>query len=378
MENRVVSQSDLRRDKQPLLPILSRLSLGFSIYAFQLLGTPILWWRALYPPKIPPVTIKKYNCRPSLPIRIFFPESYDPKTSQAPLPTVYTIHGGGFCLGQTSDDDEWNARFASMHNVLVIGLNYRKAPSYPFPTAVYDLEALLLATYDDESLPIDKKRIAIGGFSAGGSLTLSVCQLPSIREKVRPSAALPIYAVVDKSMPTDVKPTTRYYKPGLAPGIRADPTDFLARFSPMFMWSYINPGQNLKDPLLSSYFAPRDTLPPHIFFVATELDQLAHETWCMASKFAGRPEPPWSTKVGQEQVADKKGELILDDERFAFEHIDEGGKSSVRWLLIPDQLHGFDHLPPSWHGEESLRDAKSKEVAYQKILGEWLHNFVWK
>lgn len=69
MENRVVSQSDLRRDKQPLLPILSRLSLGFSIYAFQLLGTPILWWRALYPPKIPPVTIKKYNCRPSLPIR---------------------------------------------------------------------------------------------------------------------------------------------------------------------------------------------------------------------------------------------------------------------------------------------------------------------
>jgi poly(3-hydroxybutyrate) depolymerase len=64
-----------------------------------------------------------------------------------------------------------NERFASMHNVLVIELNYRKAPAHPFPTALYDLEALMLAVFDDESLPIDKGRIAVGGFSAGGNLT---------------------------------------------------------------------------------------------------------------------------------------------------------------------------------------------------------------
>lgn len=265
-----------------------------------------------------------------------------------------------------------------MHNMLVVALNYRKAPAYPFPTATHDIEALTLAVFDDESLPIDKSRIAIGGFSAGGSLTLSVCQLPSIRQKVKPSAAVPIYSVVDKSIPTEVKISTRYYKPDLAPGIRGEPTDFLAKLGDIFLWSYINPGVDLQDALLSPYFASTDTLPPHIFFVATELDQLAHESWCMANKLAGRPEPPFTEKVGQEKRAAEKGQLILDDERYAFEHVDEGGKRSIRWLLVPDQIHGFDRLPPNWHGQESLEDAKLKEVAYQKAVGEWLQDFVWK
>ncbi|KAI1380493.1 alpha/beta-hydrolase [Hypoxylon crocopeplum] len=378
MENEV-RQSDVRVDKQPRLPLLTRLSRGATIYAIQILGAPALWYRDwFYPPKTPPTLVKTYPCRPSLPISIFFPQSYDSNESQPPLPTLFSIHGGGFCLGRPSDDDEWNARFANMHNTLVIALNYRKAPYHPFPTAPHDLEALLLAAFDDESLPIDKSRIAVGGFSAGGSLTLSVCQLPSIREKVKPSAAIPVYAIVDKSIPGEIKVKTRYYKPGLGPGMRTDPTDYLASFSPVFLWSYINPGVSMKEPLLSSYFAPRDALPPHIFFVAAELDQLAHETWCMANKLAGRPEPLFTDKVGQEKLAPEKGQLILDDERFAFEHVDEGGKSSVRWLLVPDQLHGFDRLPANWHGKESLEDAKLKEVAYQKIVGEWLRESVWK
>ncbi|KAI2628675.1 alpha/beta-hydrolase [Hypoxylon sp. NC1633] len=372
-------QADVRRDKLPRVPLLSRLSHGAIIYAMQLLGEPYLWYRDwTSPPEIAPTLIKTYQSRPSLPIRIFFPKSYDSKTSQTPLPTLFTIHGGGFCLGWTQEDDEWNARFASMHNVLVIGLNYRRAPSYPFPTAIYDLEALILASFDDESLPIDKGRIAIGGFSAGGNLTLGLCQLPSIREKVRPSAALPVYAIVDNSIPTDFKVKTRYYKPELGVGKRSEPTDYLANFAPVFDSNYINPELNLQDPLLSPCFAPRETLPPHIFLVACELDQLAHETWCMANKLAGRPEPLLSDKVGQEKLGREKGQLILDDERFAFEHVGEGGKSSVRWLLIPDQLHGFDRIPHSWHGKESLEDAKLKEVAYQKVVGYWLKDVAWK
>ncbi|OTA90464.1 hypothetical protein M434DRAFT_397998 [Hypoxylon sp. CO27-5] len=375
-----LKESDVRLDTQPSIPILERLTRGATIYALQTIGVLVLWYREwASPPKTPPNIVKYYQCRPSLAIRIFFPKSYDPNVAKTPLPTVFTIHGGGFCLGQPHDDDVWNARFANMHNVLVIALNYRKAPSYPFPTALYDLEALMLAAFDDESLPIDKDHIAVGGFSAGGSLTLTVCQLPSIREKVKPLAALPIYAVVDKSIPPEVKLKTRYYKLGLGPGLRSQPTDFLAVLSPIFMWSYIDPGRNLKDPLLSPYFAPRDALPPHIFFIGTELDQLAHETWCMASKLAGRREPLLSEKVGQEKPADRKGELILDDERFAFEHIEEGGKRSIRWLLVPDQIHGFDHLPRSYHGsEDALKDARVKEVAYQKILGEWLRGVAWK
>ncbi|KAI0888405.1 alpha/beta-hydrolase [Annulohypoxylon maeteangense] len=377
MENGVIQ--DVRMDKQTRLPILQQISFGVTVYSIQILNTIVHWYRErTTPSKFTPNIIKYYQCRPSLSVRIFFPKSYDPNTSQAPLPTLFSIHGGGFCFGDPSNDDKWNSNFASMHNVLVISLNYRKAPSYPFPTATYDLGALMLATFDDESLPIDKSRIAVGGFSAGGSLTLSVCQLPSIREKVKPKAAIPIYAVVDKSIPMEIKTQTRYYKPDLGSGMRAESTDYLEAMSPMFFWSYINPGTDLKDPLLSPYFAPRDTLPPHIFFISAELDQLVHESWCMASKIAGRPEPTFSERAGREKRSAGKGELILDDERFAFEHKDEDGKSSVRWLLVPDQIHGFDKLPEKWQGEEGFEDAGLKETAYQKLAGEWLYDVAWK
>ncbi|KAI1208572.1 alpha/beta-hydrolase [Annulohypoxylon truncatum] len=377
MQNGIVKL--VRMDKQPRIPFLQRLSCGATIYSLQTFGNILLWcrqWAAT--PRFPPNIIKTYQCRPSLPIRIFFPKSYDPKTSQTLLPTLFSIHGGGFCIGNPNYDDEWNTNFASMHNVLVVALNYRKAPSYPFPTATYDVEALLLAAFDDESLPIDKDRIAVGGFSAGGSLTLSVCQLPSIRERVKPKAALPVYAVVDKSIPMEVKIETRHYKPDLGSDVRGEPIDFLNSTSPVFLWSYINPGEDLKQPLLSPYFAPRDALPPHIFFISAELDQLAHEAWCMASKLAGRPEPAVSDRVGRDKRSAGKGELILDDEKFAFEHRDEDGKSSVRWLLVPDQIHGFDRLPLRYHGEDSMEDAKLKETAYQKVAGEWLHEVAWK
>ncbi|KAL7621969.1 hypothetical protein AAE478_007470 [Parahypoxylon ruwenzoriense] len=370
-------------DTQPRLPLLSRLSRGASAYALKPLTAPAVWlmdWHAwLYPPEFAATIVKTYPCRPSLPIRIFLPKSYDPTSSKTPLSTLFSIHGGGFCVGEPRNDEAWNDRFANMHNMLVVALNYRKAPWYPFPTATHDIEALILAAFEDESLPIDKNRIAVGGFSAGGNLALGVCQLPSIREKVKPSAAVPIYAIVDHSLSADFAVKTRYYKPGLGPGMRGNPTDFLAKIRLIFDWSYINPGQNLRDPLLSPIFAPRDTLPPHILFVSAELDQLAHGTWQMASKLTGRRVPAVTEKVGQEGLGPGKGQFILDDERFAFEHVDEGAKTSVRWLLVPDQIHGFDRLRPGWHGSsESVEDAELKEKGYQKIMGEWLQDVVWK
>jgi acetyl esterase/lipase len=134
--------------------------------------------------------------------------------------------------------------------------------------------------------------------------------------------------------------------------------------------------QKLRDPLLSPFFAPREHLPKKVFIVAAELDRLAHEAWRMASVLAHRPEPSPDTKVGQKDPG-TTGKLILDDERFAFEHIDGNGEE-VQWLLIPDQIHGFDLEPVGFHGsEKAFQDAQVKTEAYQKILGNWLHRSSW-
>lgn len=145
----------------------------------------------------------------------------------------------------------------------------------------------------------------------------------------------------------------------------------------MLRWCYIPYGHNLHDPLISPLYASREHLPRNIFVVAAELDLLAHEAWELASKLAGRPVPSKEDKVGQEQPASDPGQLILDDERFHFQSIDSTG-GSIGWLLVPDALHGFDHMTPAQQGMESMEDAHIKTVAYQKILGEWLHNVAWK
>lgn len=258
----------------------------------------------------------------------------------------------------------------------MVELDYRKAPAYPFPTAVHDVEALMLAVHADESLPLDKDRIAAGGFSSGGNLALAACQLQTIRDTVRPSAACPIYPLVDLATDPGEKAATRHYKPALGPGPRGGSGDMLSPVSHLFGWSYLPYGQPLTDPLLSPIYAPRGHLPRKVFIVAAELDRLAHEAWRMASALAHRPGPAPGVKVGREEPG-APGQLVLDDERFAFSNV-SGGSEEVRWLLVPDQIHGFDLEPVGFHGsDEAFRDAQVKTEAYQKILGDWLHKSAW-
>ncbi|KAH8162597.1 hypothetical protein CIB48_g5645 [Xylaria polymorpha] len=231
-----MTDTPLAQDTQPQLHLFSRVYEGASIVTAQSLAMGMKWAREwyqwFYPPSLKPNFVKIYECRPQLPISIFFPRGYDQTLPQA-LPTVFIIHGGGFCMGSPEDDDVWSERFATMHNVLVIELNYRKAPAHPFPTATYDIEALMLAVFNDESLPLDKSRIA----------------------------------VVDQTIHTKEKLKMRYYKPDLNPGTRGKSSDLLAGWGQTFRWSYIPIGHDLRDPLLSPYFALRDDLPPHVFLI---------------------------------------------------------------------------------------------------------------
>ncbi|KAK0610180.1 Alpha/Beta hydrolase protein [Bombardia bombarda] len=393
----------LPKCKAPTL--LSKLSYASYIYAIKGAIAPLVWlrdWKEYFiPPEGAPNIVKTYECRPSLPVRIFFPSSYD-QTSPASLPTLLTIHGGGFCVGNVRDDDEWNRAFADAHDVLVIALNYSKAPGSPFPTALHDIEALLLAVLADESLPVDRSlhdnksglgRTALLGFSAGGNLALSAAQLPSVRaHPLAPAAVVSVYGALDLSVPPAEKLANRPWKAGLpAPrgtgGTGGDDdegrVDALSTFAPTFEWS----------------------LPPYVALVAAELDMLAHESWRAACRLGneqmtkggegGRTrvvpdresrEKPWRV-CGREDVGGKVGELEREgDERFAWEdyvHVDgdDGGEErGVKWLLVPDVNHGFDN--PQFRGmlggdEETIKDAVLKTKAYQAELGRWLRERVW-
>ena len=90
-------------------------------------------------------------------------------------PAVVNFHGGGFTIGSSTDDGRWAGHVLKEVDAVVVGVEYRLAPEYPFPTAVEDgVEALLHLSTNTETYGIDHKKIAVSGFSAGGNLTISI------------------------------------------------------------------------------------------------------------------------------------------------------------------------------------------------------------
>ncbi|KAM0282026.1 hypothetical protein ACHAQH_003232 [Verticillium albo-atrum] len=364
-------------------PFLTRILLASKLSAIKTLLGQLAWygtWRDyFYPPDLRPDLVKKYEVRPDLQVRIFFPASYD-KTSPTPLSTVFSIHGGGFCIGNSTDDDAWNRSFADCHGALVVSLDYAKAPANPYPGPLHDLEALYHATLADESLPIDRDQTALLGFSAGGNLAITLCQLESRKARegkpsAVPRAVVPIYPPLDFSVAVPDKEPSRRYKEGLLPGLRGERRDFVCDAAPMFDWAYIPYGHDLRDPLLSPSYSVKEDLPPNIFVVAAELDFLASEAWAWVTRMAGRKAV--SGVPGRPEVA-KTQELELSDERFAWTSEDQEG--SKRWLLVPDVLHAFDMHPSSAMVSDAvtLRDGNAKAIKVIRVLGEWLKGTVWK
>ncbi|KAI8644939.1 Alpha/Beta hydrolase protein [Parasitella parasitica] len=91
--------------------------------------------------------------------------------------TVLYLHGGAYYLGCYGIYRQFLARLVKYSKARTCAIDYRLAPQHPFPAAVEDA----LATYlylidppkDEDTQPIDPKKIVIAGDSAGGGLTFA-------------------------------------------------------------------------------------------------------------------------------------------------------------------------------------------------------------
>jgi acetyl esterase len=88
------------------------------------------------------------------------------------LPVLLYLHGGGFTVGSPETHEALCKHLAHLAHCAVVSLDYRLAPDHTFPTAHNDaLDALQWLVTNAASLGLDTTRIAIGGDSAGGTLT---------------------------------------------------------------------------------------------------------------------------------------------------------------------------------------------------------------
>ena len=99
---------------------------------------------------------------------------YDPGL-QAPAGMLIYVHGGGWTLFSIDTHDRLMREYAAAGEFLVIGVDYPLSPEARYPMALDGIVALVDWLLDGGASEIggDAARIAIGGDSVGGNLSLA-------------------------------------------------------------------------------------------------------------------------------------------------------------------------------------------------------------
>ena len=122
-----------------------------------------------------------------------------PKEADGPVPGILWIHGGGYMLGGSYMlDMSCGKLLAKEYGAVVVCPDYRLAGKAPFPAALEDCYAALEWMYENaDELGIDRKRIIVGGESAGGGLTVAVCLYNRDKGSVPVAMQIPLYPMLD-------------------------------------------------------------------------------------------------------------------------------------------------------------------------------------
>lgn len=99
---------------------------------------------------------------------------YDPGLA-SPAPALVYLHGGGFTLFSIDTHDRLMREYAAAGDFIVIGVDYPLSPEARYPIALNQVLALIdwLAGEGAAITGVDPARIAIGGDSAGGNLSVA-------------------------------------------------------------------------------------------------------------------------------------------------------------------------------------------------------------
>jgi acetyl esterase/lipase len=102
---------------------------------------------------------------------------YRPAAVAAPAPALVYFHGGGLVAGSLDTHDPVCRSLSNAAGCVLLSVDYRLAPEYPFPAAIADgCHATVWAATHAQELGIDRNRIGVCGDSAGATLAAVVCQ----------------------------------------------------------------------------------------------------------------------------------------------------------------------------------------------------------
>lgn len=133
-------------------------------------------------------------------LRAYLPAGENRAAAQ---PAMLFAHGGGWCLGSLALYDRPCQALANATGRVILSVDYRLAPEYPFPQPLEDVyRALCWVAQQAPQLGIDAKRLAVGGDSAGGNLAAAVALLARDRGGPNIERQLLLYPALSREMTT--------------------------------------------------------------------------------------------------------------------------------------------------------------------------------
>ena len=200
-----------------------------------------------------------------VPVRIYYPTR---KSLEGNHPVILFFHGGGFIMGSVEQYHLMVAKLARVTGRIIVSVEYRLAPGYPFPAAVEDCYAALRWLQQNAHLiGADDERITVMGDSAGGNLAAVVTLMCRDMQQPRPEKQVLIYPGV--TFNDTIFPSRHYF--AMEPEMRyVLDEDFLKKVKTEYMGEMGNDRHPYLSPLEANL---TPDLPPALVITA-ECDPL--------------------------------------------------------------------------------------------------------
>ncbi len=216
------------------------------------------------------VETRDVEIAPHLAARLYRPPS------TALLPVLVYLHGGGWVGGSVATHDPFCRLLSQAAEIIVVSIEYRLAPEYPYPAALEDtLTAIHWAVKSAAEWGGDSARLALGGDSAGANLAaVAANQLCATTKVHLLCALLLLYPVTDH-------PNANH------PSYTENATGYGLEVNTMhWFWKQYAPDVSPDDPNVSPLrLQTVPTLPPTLVATA-EYDVLRDEGIAYAQKLA--------------------------------------------------------------------------------------------
>ena len=224
--------------------------------------------KAIDPMKIFYKTIdyKIYNGDHQIPVRIFLPG----EKMEDDLPALLFFHGGGWVTESIDNYERICARLASATNHIVVSVEYRLAPEYPFPTGFYDCYMAAKAMFTNRFiLNTDPDKITLIGDSAGGNLAAAVSLMARDQGEFLPKRQILIYPATYNDY-TENSPFV---------SVKENGSDYLLTAGKMqdYIDLYARNEEDKKNPYFAPYIAEDLTNQPDTLILTCEFDPLRDE-----------------------------------------------------------------------------------------------------